>query len=246
VIVKHTNPCGAAVGETAEEAFEKAWASDPVSAFGGIAAFSRPVTEALARRLRDVFWEVVIAPSYSPEALEILGVKTSLRLLEVSLDSNSGALGANVLEWRSVSGGLLAQESDARDAPPESWKTVTAREPSETERQDLFFAWQVVKHVKSNAIVLAKDGATVGVGAGQMNRVGAAGIALKQAGEKARGAVLASDAFFPFADTVRLAAVHGVSAVVQPGGSLKDGESIDAADEAGMTMLLTGVRHFKH
>jgi phosphoribosylaminoimidazolecarboxamide formyltransferase/IMP cyclohydrolase len=243
VIVKHTNPCGAAVGETAEEAFEKAWASDPVSAFGGIAAFSRPVTEALARKLRDVFWEVVIAPSYSPEALEILGVKTNLRLLEVSLDSNSGA---GALEWRSVSGGLLAQESDARDAPPESWKTVTAREPSESERQDLFFAWQVVKHVKSNAIVLAKDGATVGVGAGQMNRVGAAGIALKQAGEKARGAVLASDAFFPFADTVRLAATHGVSAVVQPGGSLKDGESIDAANEAGLAMLLTGVRHFKH
>jgi phosphoribosylaminoimidazolecarboxamide formyltransferase/IMP cyclohydrolase len=154
--------------------------------------------------------------------------------------------GAGTLEWRSVSGGLLAQESDAGDAPPESWKTVTAREPSEAERRDLFFAWKIVKHVKSNAIVLVKDEATVGVGAGQMNRVGAAEIALRQAGEKTRGAVLASDAFFPFADTVRLAAEHGVTAVVQPGGSLKDKDSTDAANEAGMTMLHTGVRHFRH
>ncbi|MDR2176208.1 MAG: bifunctional phosphoribosylaminoimidazolecarboxamide formyltransferase/IMP cyclohydrolase [Synergistaceae bacterium] len=245
VIVKHTNPCGAAVGETVEEAFEKAYASDPVSAFGGIAAFSRPVTEALAQRLREVFWEVVIAPAYSAEALKILSVKTNLRLLEVSLDVDSEG-GAGALEWRSVSGGLLAQESDTRDSPAESWKTVTKRGPSAAERRDLFFAWKVVKHVKSNAIVLAKDGAVVGVGAGQMNRVGAAAIALRQAGEKARGAVLASDAFFPFADTVRLAAAGGVSAVVQPGGSLKDRESADAADEAGMAMLHTGTRHFKH
>jgi phosphoribosylaminoimidazolecarboxamide formyltransferase/IMP cyclohydrolase len=242
VIVKHTNPCGAAVGETPEAAFERAYASDPVSAFGGIAAFSRPVAEALARRLGEVFWEVVIAPAYSPEALEILSAKTNLRLLEFSPDAG----GAEAPEWRSVSGGLLAQERDERDSPPESWKTVTAREPSEAERRDLFFAWKVVKHVKSNAIVLAKDGAVTGVGAGQMNRVGAAEIALRQAGEKARGAALASDAFFPFADTVRLAAAHGVSAVVQPGGSLRDRESAAAADEAGMTMLHTGTRHFKH
>jgi phosphoribosylaminoimidazolecarboxamide formyltransferase/IMP cyclohydrolase len=246
VIVKHTNPCGAAVGETVENAFEKAYASDPVSAFGGIAAFNRPVAKALAEKLRDVFWEVVIASSYSPEALEILGVKTNLRLLKVFLDANSNEGGAETLEWRSVSGGLLAQESDMKDAPPESWKTVTERESSEAERRDLFFAWKVVKHVKSDAIVLAKDGATVGVGAGQMNRVGAAEIALRQAGEKARGAVLASDAFFPFADTVRLAAEYGVSAIVQPGGSLRDKESVDAANEAGMAMLHTGVRHFKH
>jgi phosphoribosylaminoimidazolecarboxamide formyltransferase/IMP cyclohydrolase len=247
VIVKHSNPCGAAIGETVEAAFEKAYMSDPVSAFGGIAAFSRPVTvtatKNLVQRLREIFWEVVIAPAYSPEALEILSAKTNLRLLEVSMDAG----GAEELEWRSVSGGLLAQERDARDNPPESWKTVTAaRKPSEAERRDLFFAWKVVKHVKSNAIVLAKDGATVGVGAGQMNRVGAAEIALRQAGEKARGAALASDAFFPFADTVRLAAAHGVAAIIQPGGSLRDQESIDAADEAGMTMLHTGVRHFKH
>jgi phosphoribosylaminoimidazolecarboxamide formyltransferase/IMP cyclohydrolase len=244
VIVKHTNPCGAAVGETPEAAFEKAYASDPVSAFGGIVAFSRPVTvtETLARRLQEVFWEVVIAPAYSPEALKILSAKTNLRLLEVSPDADD----MEALEWRSVSGGLLAQERDILDSSPESWKTVTARGPTEAERRDLLFAWKVVKHVKSNAIVLAKDGATVGVGAGQMNRVGAAEIALKQAGEKARGAALASDAFFPFADTVRLAAAHGVAAVVQPGGSLRDQESADAADEAGMTMLHTGTRHFKH
>jgi phosphoribosylaminoimidazolecarboxamide formyltransferase/IMP cyclohydrolase len=243
-IIKHTNPCGAAVGKTIEEAFEKAYESDPVSAYGGIAAFSRPVTKGLAQRLKEVFWEVIVAPAYSREAREILGAKTNLRLLEVPADA--WAYLAGVPEWRSISGGFLAQECDALDALPESWKTVTVRQPSESERRDLLFAWKVVKHVKSNAIVLARGEATVGVGAGQMNRVGAAAIALRQAEGRAHCAVLASDAFFPFADTVRLAAEHGVSAIVQPGGALKDQESIDAANEAGIAMLHTGVRHFKH
>jgi phosphoribosylaminoimidazolecarboxamide formyltransferase/IMP cyclohydrolase len=241
VIVKHTNPCGAAVGETAEEAFGKACACDPVSAFGGIVAVNRPLSEELARKLRESFWEVIVAPAYSAEALETLGVKANLRLLEVREEART-----RETDWKSVSGGFLVQERDTRDAPPESWKTVTRRAPSETELRDLVFAWKTVKHVKSNAIVVAKDGRTVGVGAGQMNRVGAADIALRQAGGKAKDAVMASDAFVPFPDTVLLAARHGIAAVVQPGGSLRDRESIEAADERGVVMLFTGVRHFRH
>ncbi|MDR1977348.1 MAG: bifunctional phosphoribosylaminoimidazolecarboxamide formyltransferase/IMP cyclohydrolase [Synergistaceae bacterium] len=243
VVVKHTNPCGAALGTTIEEAFGKAYEADPVSAFGGILAVNRPVTRELAEALQGVFWEVILAPDYSEEARKILGAKPNLRLLEVP-----EAVWPVVpsLEWRSIQGGFLVQERDLQSAPPDGWTAVTARRPTETEFEDLIFAWKVVKQVKSNAIVLAKDRTTVGIGAGQMNRVGAARIALEQAGEKARGAVLASDAFFPFADTVRLAAESGVTAVVQPGGSLRDKESIDVADERGLAMFHTGVRHFKH
>ncbi|MDR3231821.1 MAG: bifunctional phosphoribosylaminoimidazolecarboxamide formyltransferase/IMP cyclohydrolase [Synergistaceae bacterium] len=243
VIVKHTNPCGAALASTIEGAFAKAYASDPVSAFGGIAAFSRPITGELAQTLLDVFWEVLIAPGYSEEALEILKAKTALRVLEVSEDAWKAM---KSLDWRSVQGGFLVQERDTQPSPSETWKVVTSRSPAEAELRDMEFAWKIVKHVKSNAIVLAKDQTTAGVGAGQMNRVGAAEIALKEAKEKARGAVLASDAFFPFGDTIRLAAKHGVTAVVQPGGSLRDQESIEAADEHGIAMVHTGVRHFKH
>ena len=243
VIVKHTNPCGAAVAPTLEEAFEKAWESDPVSAFGGIVATNRPITATLARRLQDIFWEVLIAPGWSEEVREILKVKANLRLLEVP--EEAWQVG-KTQEWRSIAGGFLVQDRDLQASPAESWKTITEKHPSEKELRDMAFAWKIVKHVKSNAIVLVKDRATVGVGAGQMNRVGAAEIALRQAGEKACGAVLASDAFFPFGDTVRLAAEHGIGAIVQPGGSLKDQESTDAADKYGLAMVHTGVRHFKH
>ena len=243
VIVKHTNPCGAALGETIEEAFDKAYDSDPVSAFGGIIVLNRPVTQALASTLAEVFWEVILAPVFSEEACQILKAKPNLRLMTLN---GAAWLASPDPEWRSIQGGFLVQERDLQPSPPESWTLVTKSRPSEAELHDLAFAWKAVKHVKSNAIVLAKDLATIGVGAGQMNRVGAAEIALKQAGEKARGAVLASDAFFPFPDAVRMAGEYGVRAIVQTGGSLRDKESTDAADELGMAMLHTGVRHFKH
>ena len=242
-IIKHTNPCGAALGETLEEAFAKAYEADPVSAYGGIAAFNRPVSGQLAETLSSSFWEVVIAPEYSREALNVLKSKNNLRLLEVP---EAAWPIRSALEWKSVEGGFLVQERDTQTSPPESWSVVTEKRPSDAELRNLEFAWKIVKHVKSNAIVLVRDLTTTGVGAGQMNRVGAAGIALAQAGEKARGSVLASDAFFPFGDTVRLAAEHGISAVVQPGGSVHDRDSTDAANELGLAMIHTGIRHFKH
>ncbi|MDR2529489.1 MAG: bifunctional phosphoribosylaminoimidazolecarboxamide formyltransferase/IMP cyclohydrolase [Synergistaceae bacterium] len=243
VVVKHNTPCGAALGATIEEAFKKAYEADPASAFGGVLAVNRPVTEVLAEAMSGVFWEVVIAPSYSKEAREILSAKPNLRLLEVS--EAAWAITPS-LEWRSVQGGVLAQERDLQPSPPESWTPVTTRRPDEAEFRDLAFAWKVVKYVKSNAIVLVKGLVTVGIGAGQTSRVSAVKIALEQAGESARGAVLASDAFFPFADAVLLAAQAGVSAVVQPGGSLRDQESTEAANAQGLAMLHTGVRHFRH
>ena len=243
VIVKHNNPCGAALGGTIEEAFDKAYASDPVSAFGGVVALNKPVTQALAATMAEVFWEVILAPSFSLEAQEIFKAKQNLRLLELP---DAAWKASSELEWRSVQGGFLVQERDLQQSPPETWTLVTKRRPSDTELRDLVFAWKVVKHVKSNAIVLVKQRRTVGVGAGQMNRVGSAEIALKQAGTEARGAVLASDGFFPFSDVVRLVGQHGVWSVVQPGGSIKDLESTDIANELGMAMLHTGVRHFKH
>ncbi|GHS96561.1 bifunctional phosphoribosylaminoimidazolecarboxamide formyltransferase/inosine monophosphate cyclohydrolase [Synergistales bacterium] len=242
-IIKHTNPCGAAVSDTLQEAFWKAFESDSVSAFGGIIAVNRPVTAELAIGMSDIFFEVVIAPEYTPQALEVFSAKKNLRLLEVPRDAWKIR---SAPELRSVSGGLLVQGRDCQESPVETWKTVTRRAPLKDELEDMAFAWIVAKHVKSNAILLARGMSTVGVGAGQMNRVGAAEIALRQAGEKAKGSVLASDAFFPFSDTVLLSARYGVRAIVQPGGSLKDQESIDASDENGLTMLFTGVRHFKH
>jgi phosphoribosylaminoimidazolecarboxamide formyltransferase/IMP cyclohydrolase len=228
VIIKHTNPCGTALGDTIEEAFSKAYSADPISAFGGIVALNRPLTKALALTLAEVFWEVILAPLFSPEAREILKAKQNLRLLEL----HDSVWTANAeLEWRSVQGGFLVQERDLQPNSHETWTLVTKRSPSEAELRDLVFAWKVVKHVRSNAIVLAKHRQTVGVGAGQMNRVGAAEIALKQAGKNTRGAVMASDAFLPFPDVVRMASKHGVWAIVQTGGSLKDKESTDAADE---------------
>ncbi|MDR2523174.1 MAG: bifunctional phosphoribosylaminoimidazolecarboxamide formyltransferase/IMP cyclohydrolase [Synergistaceae bacterium] len=243
VVVKHNTPCGAALGASIEEAFKKAYETDPVSAFGGVLAVNRLVTKALAEAMSGVFWEVLIAPDYSDEAREFLAAKPNLRLLEVP---EAAWPAAPSLEWRSVQEGLLVQERDLQRSPPESWTPVTVRKPEEAELRDLVFAWKVVKSVKSNAIVLAKDLTAVGIGAGQTSRVGAVKIALEQAGEKARKAVLASDAFFPFADAVLLAAEAGVSAIVQPGGSLRDRESTEAADARSLAMLHTGIRHFRH
>lgn len=240
-IIKHTNPCGVAVAETLAEAYSKALEADPVSAFGGIVGCNRPVDKELAREMVKIFLEAVIAPLFTPEALEVFKAKPQIRL--VAIGEGQGGLNWHV---RPVSGGFLVQEPDLYDFTEQELKVVTRRKPTEEELKDLVFAWKVVKHVKSNAIVVAKGGVTLGVGAGQMNRVGAARIALEQAREKARGAVLASDAFFPFSDTVEEAAKAGVTAIIQPGGSVRDEESIACADKYGLAMVFTGVRHFRH
>lgn len=240
VIIKHTNPCGTAVADTVGEAYDKAFGADPVSAFGGIIAFNRELDEKTASKVAEPFMEVIIAPSYAPKALEILQAKKNLRLLELPLNYNQD------VQVRTVEGGLVVQDSDLEELDVNKLQVVAGPEPSEAVMADLLFAWKVVKHVKSNAIVLAGNQVTLGVGAGQMNRVGSAKIALEQAGDKARGAVMASDAFFPFKDTVELAAQFGVTAIIQPGGSVRDEESIQACQEHNITMIFTGVRHFKH
>lgn len=243
VIIKHNNPCGVATNESLTEAYRRAFAADEVSAFGGIVAFNRPVDPETAVEMSKIFLEAIIAPSFAPEALELLGAKKNLRLLE------TGDLTPLTPDWmdvRKVNGGLLVQQADRQLMPYTDMRVVTKRAPSPEELAELSFAFKIVKHVKSNAIVVTRDRTTLGVGAGQMNRVGSARIALTQAGERARGAVLASDAFFPFPDTVELAIQAGVTAIVQPGGSLKDQESIELADANGVAMVLTGVRHFRH
>jgi phosphoribosylaminoimidazolecarboxamide formyltransferase/IMP cyclohydrolase len=241
VVIKHNNPCGAALADSLSEAYRKAFEADPTSAFGGIVGLNAPVDKATAEELAKIFLEVVVAPGYSPEALEVLGRKEALRLLEIPAASEGR-------QWdvKTLGGGFLVQEADLVDAAPEEWRVVTKRAPTEAEKQELAFAWKVVKHVKSNAIVVTKNRVTLGVGAGQMNRVGAAKIALEQAGEAAKGAVLASDAFFPFPDTVEVAARAGITAIIQPGGSVRDQEAIDACDRYGLAMVFTGKRHFKH
>ena len=243
VAVKHTNPCGVASAETIEEAYRRAHDADPVSIFGGIIALNRPVTAAAAGEMGKIFLEVVAAPSFEEEALAILGKKKSIRLLEMAPTDPEEAPEP---ELKKVSGGLLLQSVDREPVDLSSAVVVTERAPTAAERRDLLFAQRVVKHVKSNAIVIAKNEATLGVGAGQMNRVGAARIALEQAGEDADGAVLGSDAFFPFPDTVEVAARAGVTAIVQPGGSQKDSASIEACNRHGMAMCFTGRRYFKH
>lgn len=239
VIIKHTNPCGAAVAANLEEAFEKAFAADSLSAYGGIIALNRKVDANTARKMAEPFMEVIIAPDYEEDALEILRAKKNLRVLSMPRTKNTG--------WRlrTVEGGFIVQDEDA-DPQELPLQVVTAASPQPGQMDDLIFAWKVVKHVKSNAIVVVKDGVAVGVGAGQMNRVGAARIALEQAGDKAQGAVLASDAFFPFKDTVELAAQYGITAIIQPGGSVRDEESIEACNQNGIAMIFTGIRHFRH
>ncbi len=243
VVVKHTNPCGVAMGDGTAAALSRALDADRVSAFGGIVALNGSVDATAARELTGLFLECVVAPAFSPEAREILAAKANLRLLELSPDSIDSAGHDHV---RSILGGVLVQDLDDQPVSSDDWTVATERVPTAREREDLCFAWQLVRHVRSNAIVVASEGQSLGVGAGQMNRVGSAQIALQAAGERSRGAVLASDGFFPFDDTVRMAAEHGITAVIHPGGSKRDGDSIQACNELGLSMLLTGRRHFLH
>jgi phosphoribosylaminoimidazolecarboxamide formyltransferase/IMP cyclohydrolase len=241
-IVKHGNPCGLATAPTLAEAYVKAFASDPVSAFGGIVAVNRTFDDDLARALGDIFLEVVAAPAYEEEALARLQAKKNLRLLRYT------GTPLRPLSLRSIVGGVLVQEVDRSqdDMDALGWQVVSRRQPTPAQLADLAFAWRVGRFVKSNAIVYVRDRATVGVGAGQMSRVDSVMMAGVKAGDRSRGAVLASDAFFPFADAIEAAAKHGIAAVVQPGGSIRDAEVIEAVDRLGLVMLFTGARHFRH
>jgi phosphoribosylaminoimidazolecarboxamide formyltransferase/IMP cyclohydrolase len=243
VVVKHTNPCGVAVGVTAAEALARAIAADSVSAFGGIVALNVPLDGEASGALEGLFLECLVAPEITAEARERLQGRTNLRLLELPA---AVARPAGERQLRSILGGVLEQHRDDGDDDPGSWQVVSRRAPSEAEWADLRFAWRVVRQVRSNAIVVARGGCTLGIGAGQMNRVGSAGLALDAAADRAPGAVLASDGFFPFDDTVTEAGRRGITAVIQPGGSRRDDESIAAADAAGLAMVCTGRRHFLH
>jgi phosphoribosylaminoimidazolecarboxamide formyltransferase / IMP cyclohydrolase len=247
VIVKHTNPCGVAKAKTIFDAYRMARDADPVSAFGGIVALSHPVDAATGAALAETFLEAVIAPGFDREALDALRGKKSLRLLELPLlGEGREGWALEPRELRSIPGGLLVQTRDLAEADPRGWKVVTRRAPTTEELDALAFAWSVVKHVKSNAIVIARPDVTVGIGMGQTNRVDSVRIAAQRAGEKARGASLGSDAFFPFPDGVEEAARAGVTAIAQPGGSVRDDEVIAAADRLDLAMVFTGVRHFRH
>jgi len=242
VIVKHANPCGVATGAGQAETYERARAADSVSAFGGIAAFNRPLTAATAKLIAETFMEVIIAPGFEDAARKILSAKKNLRLLLApGVEPVSSGL-----EFKRVNGGLLVQERDAHMLDRASCKVVTERAPTEAEWNDMLFAWTVAKHVKSNAIVFAKSGVTLGVGAGQMNRVNSTRIAAEHGGEAIKGSAVASDAFFPFRDGVDALADAGATAVIQPGGSIRDEEVIAAANEHGLAMIFTGIRHFRH
>jgi phosphoribosylaminoimidazolecarboxamide formyltransferase/IMP cyclohydrolase len=240
VALKHTNPCGVAVAENIYDAYIKALKCDPVSIFGGIVALNRTVDIKTAEELIKIFLEIIIAPDFESEALEVLKKKKNLRILKLK----EGYV--NEYDIKKVEGGLLVQEKDEIDLNEDDLKVVTKKVPSEKEMKDLRFAWKVVKYVKSNAIVLAKDGATVGIGAGQVNRIWPTKQAIKHAGDKAKGSVLASDGFFPFPDVVKTAKEAGITAIIQPGGSIKDKDSIEEADKSNISMVFTGIRHFKH
>ncbi|WP_436871050.1 bifunctional phosphoribosylaminoimidazolecarboxamide formyltransferase/IMP cyclohydrolase [Mammaliicoccus sciuri] len=241
VAVKHMNPCGVGVGATIEEAYEYAYEADSQSIFGGIVALNRPVTKDLAEKLHSIFLEVIIAPSYDEEALEVLTAKKNIRLLEIDMTETQ-----DEQEFVSVSGGYLVQDKDNATLTREEMKVVTDVEPTEAQWKALELGWKVVRSVKSNAIVLANDHQTVGVGAGQMNRVGSAKIAIDRAIEMNENVALASDGFFPMGDTVETAAKAGIKTIIQPGGSIKDQDSIDMANKYGISMVFTGMRHFKH
>ena len=242
--LKHMNPCGAAIGKDVKKAWQKAYEADTVSIFGGIVAVNRELTAEVAELMKPIFLEIIMAPSFSEEALAILSTKKNLRLLQVDMSSSSNGQ----MQYVTVNGGVLVQALDTDTLTVEESMCVTERKPSAAELSDMNFGWRIVKHVKSNAIVVVKDGHTVGVGAGQMNRVGSAEIALKQAAAAGftENLTLASDGFFPFDDTVTLAQKYGVTALVQPGGSVRDEDSVKRANEFGMTMTMTGMRHFKH
>ena len=244
-IIKHANPCGIAVGSDIAEAHRRAHETDPVSAFGGVIAANRAVTEAMAAQVAEVFTEVIVAPDYEPAALTLLEAKKNLRILQVAAPTDGP-----VVEIRPISGGLLRQQTDRVDAPgddPATWTLAAGEAADEATLADLAFAWRAVRAVKSNAILLARDGAAVGIGMGQVNRVDSARLAVERAGaDRAAGSVAASDAFFPFADGLQVLIDAGVRAVVQPGGSVRDEEVVAAAREAGVTMYFTGTRHFFH
>jgi len=245
-IVKHTNTCGLASHPDIAEAYRRAFSGDTVSAFGGIVASNRAVNSEMAEAMRDVFYEIVIAPEYDADALEIFKKKKNLRILLIELPPDYGDAPAGYLDYRRVKGGLLVQASDSLAEKDVKLKTVTKREPTAKELEDLLFAWRAVKHIKSNAILLVKDKMIVGMGAGQPNRVVSAEIAAKKAGDKSNDSVMASDAMFPFPDTVEQAAAAGATAIIQPGGSIRDDDSIKTANKYNIAMVFTGVRHFLH
>jgi phosphoribosylaminoimidazolecarboxamide formyltransferase/IMP cyclohydrolase len=246
VVIKHTNPCGLATCDDIVEAYRRALSGDPVAAFGGIVACNRKLTLAMAQEMASVFYEIVIAPEYEPAALEQLKRKKNLRLLLAGLPQGYGEAEPVYLDFRRVKGGFLVQTSDSLPEGSVNLKTVTKRAPTQAETEDLLFAWRAVKHVKSNAILLVKDKTLLGMGAGQPSRIVSAQIAKEKAGDKTRGSVLASDAMFPFPDVVESAAAGGVTTIIQPGGSIRDEESIKAADKNNIAMVFTGVRHFLH
>jgi phosphoribosylaminoimidazolecarboxamide formyltransferase/IMP cyclohydrolase len=246
VIVKHNNPCGVAEQDGLAEAYRQALACDPVSAFGGVMAFNRTLDAETAADVAKLFVECIVAPGYRNAARELLAGKKNLRLLELRWDETAAAGTDATLELKRISGGLLLQEPDRDAGDGSKGKVVTKRAPSEAERRELAFAWKVCKHVKSNAIVFTRAGATLGIGAGQMSRVDSVRIAVMKAQLSLAGSVVASDAFFPFPDGVEEAGRAGAVAVIQPGGSMRDNEVIAAADAAGMAMIFTGVRHFRH
>ena len=239
VAVKHMNPCGVATGSSVFEAYSRAYEADPVSIFGGIVAVNGKVDKETAEKMHSIFLEIILATDYDEEALEILTKKKNLRIYKLSEKNNN-----HEQQIKSVRGGILVQ--DFNDKLADEYESVTEKKVDENQQRDIEFGLKVVKHVKSNAIVVVKGGQTLGIGAGQMNRVGSCKIALEQAGEKAKGAVLASDAFFPMRDSADIAADYGVSAIVQPGGSIRDQESIDACNEKGVAMVFSKIRHFKH
>lgn len=239
VAVKHMNPCGVATGNSVFEAYSRAYEADPVSIFGGIVAVNGKVDKETAEKMHSIFLEIILATDYDKEALDILTKKKNLRIYKLFEKNNN-----HEQQIKSVRGGILVQ--DFNDKLADEYESVTEKKVDATQQKDIEFGLKVVKHVKSNAIVVVKDGQTLGIGAGQMNRVGSCKIALEQAGEKARGAVLASDAFFPMRDSVDLAADYGIAAIVQPGGSIRDQESIDACNEKGVAMVFSKIRHFKH
>ncbi len=249
VIVKHANPCGVAQAEDASAAYDRAFKTDPTSAFGGIIAFNREVDDSLASQITErQFSEVIAAPAFSKGALDVFKSKKNVRVLQVSASTDTSAA-TNPMDYKRVAGGLLVQDGDLRLLDESSLRVVSKREPYEKEFQDLMFAWKVAKFVKSNAIVYARDLMTIGVGAGQMSRVISAriaGLKAEEEGLEVPGSVMASDAFFPFRDGIDAAAQVGIAAIIQPGGSMRDQEVIDAADEAGMAMVFTGMRHFRH
>ncbi len=241
VVIKHTNPCGVAIGSDIYGALIRALDGDRISAFGGIIALNKVVDSECAKELIGSFYECIVAPGFTEDAKQLFESKKNLRLLQLDIDS----METSSYTIRSIVGGILVEEKDNKPVVMDDWKTVTERKPTTQEVVDLLFSWRVCRHVRSNAIVVARDGKTLGIGAGQMNRVGSSRIAL-EAKDDVSGGALASDGFFPFDDTVKKAASYGIRAIIQPGGSIKDKDSIAACNELGLTMILTGTRHFLH